>query len=180
MNDRGRLALGAAVAAAGVVLAAGAAAQTQVGAWMVSVNGAGHGRPVKTAILLAPDGASLIAACDSAGVDLLVSYLDVLPKQPELPVLWRLDGGAAHRQAWQEGGDHSSLSPGGPEADAAVLKQLARARILTITAVGRRSTFDLTGARQIANLIGDCPAVSTTAAPTSLSGAASAASADVR
>jgi hypothetical protein len=158
-----RLAL-AVTAGAGMFGAAAASAQTQIGAWSVSLEDSGASRPVKTAILVAADGASLIAACDARGIDVLVSYVDTLPKAAALPVEWRIGGGPAHRQSWQEAADQSSLSPGGPEVDAGVLKQIARGRSLTFVAAGRRSTFDLTGARQVTALLGACPPVTAPAA----------------
>jgi hypothetical protein len=148
---------------AGLAVGQAASAQTMIGAWSVSIHG-GHARPVKTAVLVAPDGASLVVACDAHGVDLMLSYLERLPSRPQVPVQWRLDGGAAHSQSWGEGPDHGTLSPGDPAADAAVLRQFAHGRTLTLSAAGRRSSFQLDGVKQVAALIGDCPAIATPAA----------------
>jgi hypothetical protein len=141
------------LAAGGVAVAA-----TGIGGWSVSTRDNGYQRPVTTAILVDSDGDSLIAACDTHGLDLFVSFLDPLPKESTVAVQWRADGGAAHRQAWEEGADRSSLSPGSSAVDAAFLRQIAHARTLTLAVAGRRSTFQLEGVRQVAALVGACEA----------------------
>ncbi|MDB5446547.1 MAG: hypothetical protein JWQ97_1864 [Phenylobacterium sp.] len=167
MQTRTTRAALAGAALLGVIGGDSAQAATPIGNWSVTVLATAAGRLDTSAILVASDDASLVIACDAGGTNILLSYLDALPIGRDLAVRWRVDTGPWRRERWEEGPDHTTLSPGAPEADAAVLRQLARGRLLDITvgSAGRKSAFDLTGVRQVSALIGTCSPMAPAARP---------------